>query len=244
MFKSALRFVGQAFAILVITLVLDFILTATLFSGLKSTWVNADTGNARAYIQTPWHHDLRPHTESTRLWGSILYPWRTDRFGLRTGPCAPGEPDKKPRGDLRHRRFLHRGARLDLRAEFYRPHGVRCRETGQGGLQPRCRVLQPGHLPPQDQGRGGTAAAQAGRDLRLSRPLGHRRRRQRLPGGCRRRRADPSTERLVEVHQQGREVLHGQLRDRPVRPCSHGRHPLAPAVARPAPARAGRSMPG
>jgi|GEM_PF-6852262 len=94
MFKSALRFVGQAFAILVITLILDFILTATLFSGLKSTWVNADTGNARAYIQTPWHHDLRPDIESTRLWGSILYPWRTDRFGLRTGTCAPSEPDK------------------------------------------------------------------------------------------------------------------------------------------------------
>lgn len=94
MLKSALRIAGQAFAILVITLILDFFLTATLFSGLKSTWVNADTGNARAYVQTPYHHDLRPDTESTRLWGSILYPWRTDRLGLRTGTCAPSEPDK------------------------------------------------------------------------------------------------------------------------------------------------------
>ena len=29
-----------------------------------------------------------------RPWGKILYPFRTDRYGFRTGTCAPGEGDK------------------------------------------------------------------------------------------------------------------------------------------------------
>ena len=26
------------------------------------------------------------------MWGNILYPWQTDRFGFRTGKCAAREP--------------------------------------------------------------------------------------------------------------------------------------------------------
>ena len=85
-----------------------------------------------------------------------------------------------PQGDLRHRRFLRRGAGLELRAQLRRPDGLRRCPPGQGGVEPRRRVLQPDHLPPQDRRGGRKARHQARRDLRLSRPVGYRRRRQHL----------------------------------------------------------------
>jgi hypothetical protein len=70
--KRALRFTGQTLLVAAITLGLDYGLTATLFSGLKRTWLEADAANLNAYIATPYHHDLRPNQKSTRVWGNIL----------------------------------------------------------------------------------------------------------------------------------------------------------------------------
>ena len=90
--KSVLRFVGQALAIVAITLALDFIVTATLFSDLKKSW--AEAARPGVYMPAAHHHDLVPDREITRVWGRVRYPWKTDRFGFRTGTCAPGEPEK------------------------------------------------------------------------------------------------------------------------------------------------------
>ena len=85
---------GQTFAILVITLALDFVLLATVFSGLKRDWADAASAYAQAYIYTAYHHDLAPNVKSTRVWGNIVYSWQTDRYGFRIGACAPGETEK------------------------------------------------------------------------------------------------------------------------------------------------------
>jgi hypothetical protein len=92
--KKVLRMLGQAFAILVITLALDFVLLATVFSGLKRDWADAASAYAQAYIYTAYHHDLAPNVKSTRVWGNIVYSWQTDRYGFRIGACAPGETEK------------------------------------------------------------------------------------------------------------------------------------------------------
>ena len=90
--KSVLRFVAQALAIVAITLTLDFVLSATLFSGLKKSW--AEAARPGVYMPAPHHHDLVPDREITRVWGAVRYPWKTDKFGFRTGTCAPGEPQE------------------------------------------------------------------------------------------------------------------------------------------------------
>ncbi|MDI1262205.1 MAG: hypothetical protein PS018_02970 [bacterium] len=87
-----MRFVGQALVVVAITLVLDFTLTATLFSGLKKSW--AEAARPGVYMPAAHHHDLVPNREITRVWGNVRYPWKTDRFGFRTGACAAGEPEK------------------------------------------------------------------------------------------------------------------------------------------------------
>lgn len=83
---------AQALVIGAITLALDFIVTATVFSGLKKSW--AEAARPGVYRPAAHHHDLVPDREITRLWGRVRYPWKTDRFGFRTGTCAPQEPDK------------------------------------------------------------------------------------------------------------------------------------------------------
>ena len=88
--KSVLRFIGQALAIAAITLALDFLLTAALFPGLKKSWAKA--ARPGVYRPAEHHHDLVPDRELVRVWGRVRYPWKTDRFGFRTGACAPGEP--------------------------------------------------------------------------------------------------------------------------------------------------------
>jgi hypothetical protein len=87
-----MRFVGQVFVIVAITLALDFILTATLFADMKKSW--AEAARPGVYIAAAHHHDLVPDRELTRVWGAVRYPWKTDRFGFRTGTCAPGAPEK------------------------------------------------------------------------------------------------------------------------------------------------------
>jgi len=92
--KGLFRILGQVCAILAITLALDYILLATVFSAWKRSWDDAATAYTQAYVHAPWHHDLAPNQNSMRPWGKILYPFRTDRYGFRAGTCAPGEGDK------------------------------------------------------------------------------------------------------------------------------------------------------
>jgi GDSL-like Lipase/Acylhydrolase family len=92
--KRALRIAAQVLVIAAITLALDFVLTATLFPSVKRALSAAEEGNKRVYIPVPWHHDLVPDLKTTRVWGNVLYPWQTDRYGFRTGRCAPEEAEK------------------------------------------------------------------------------------------------------------------------------------------------------
>jgi hypothetical protein len=92
--RKTLRVLGQAFAVLLITLALDYVLMATVFSGMKRSWADAATAYTRAYISTAYDHDLAPNANSTRVWGNVTYAWHTDRYGLRSGECAPGEAQK------------------------------------------------------------------------------------------------------------------------------------------------------
>ena len=92
--KGLFSVLGQACAILAITLALDYILLASVFSDWKRSWADAATAYTQAYVHAPWHHDLAPNQNSMRPWGKILYPFRTDRYGFRTGTCAPGEAEK------------------------------------------------------------------------------------------------------------------------------------------------------
>lgn len=92
--RRILRIAGQTLAVIALTLALDWALTATVFASLKRSWVQTYQANLDAYVTVPYHHDLRPNQKSDRVWGSVTYPWRTDRYGFRTGDCAPGEVDK------------------------------------------------------------------------------------------------------------------------------------------------------
>jgi len=92
--KKTLRVLGQAFVILLVTLALDYVLLATVFSDWKHRWADGASAYTQAYILTPLHHDLAPNQNSERPWGNIVYHFQTDRYGFRTGTCAPGENDK------------------------------------------------------------------------------------------------------------------------------------------------------
>jgi hypothetical protein len=89
-----LRMMGQVLVIVAICLTLDYVLLATAFSGWKQRWSDAASAYTQAYIRTPYDHDLARNANSTRVWGKIVYPWRTDRYGFRIGACAPGEAQK------------------------------------------------------------------------------------------------------------------------------------------------------
>jgi hypothetical protein len=91
--KKARRFAAEVLVIAGITLALDFVLTATLFSSVKQALSAAEEGNRQVYIPAPYHHDLAPGVKTTRVWGNIVYPWEADRYGFRTGKCAPGEAE-------------------------------------------------------------------------------------------------------------------------------------------------------
>ena len=69
-----LRILGQVCAILAITLALDYILLATVFSDWKRNWADAATAYTEAYVRVSWHHDLAPNQNSMRPWGKILIP--------------------------------------------------------------------------------------------------------------------------------------------------------------------------
>jgi hypothetical protein len=93
--KGLLRLAGTVLAVAGITLALDFVLTATVLQYFidKSRDV-AEAGNRNAYTGAPYHHDLIPNVETPRVWGPVIYPWKADHFGFRSGTCAPGEAEK------------------------------------------------------------------------------------------------------------------------------------------------------
>jgi hypothetical protein len=92
--KKVLRFAGQVVVIAAITLALDVTLTNVMFPGLKRALSAPNEANDNAYLPAPYDHDLARDQNSTRVWGNVLYPWQTDRFGFRTGECVPREPEK------------------------------------------------------------------------------------------------------------------------------------------------------
>jgi hypothetical protein len=92
--KRLLRALAQTGVIVTVTLVLDYLMLTTVFAEWKRSWKDAATAYTEAYMPAPWHHDLAPNQDSKRPWGKDLYRFRTDRYGFRTGDCAPGEADK------------------------------------------------------------------------------------------------------------------------------------------------------
>ena len=81
--RKVLRLARQVVVIAAITLALDFTLTNVMFPGLKRALSAPGESNDNAYLPAPYDHDLAPNENSTRVWGNILYPWQTDRFGLQ-----------------------------------------------------------------------------------------------------------------------------------------------------------------
>ena len=93
--RKTFRIVGTILSIGAITLFLDVIVTATLLPGVLNTDRDAaEAGNRRAYVHADYHHDIFPGHDMTRVWGRIIYPWKSDRYGFRTGTCGPGEAEK------------------------------------------------------------------------------------------------------------------------------------------------------
>src|SRR5580698_6947677 len=92
--RAVSRAIGRIVVILLVTLALDYILLATVFSGLKRNWADAATAYTHSYIPSPLHHDLAPNVSSERAWGNVAYHFQTDRYGFRNGQCAPGESEK------------------------------------------------------------------------------------------------------------------------------------------------------
>jgi hypothetical protein len=93
--KKVLHRVGQGLAILATTLALDYALTNTVFAGLRQSMSNAEAANWSTYKDSPpYDHDLIADKNTERAWGRIIYPWRTDKYGFRTGECAGTDDDK------------------------------------------------------------------------------------------------------------------------------------------------------
>lgn len=93
--RKAFRIVGTMLSIAAITLFLDAVATATVLKGLADTDRDAaEAGNLGVYRKAPYHHDIIPGIETPRVWGRVIYPWKADKYGLRAGTCAPGEPEK------------------------------------------------------------------------------------------------------------------------------------------------------
>ena len=94
--RKTARALGMGFIILLITLALDYAVLATVFSDMKRNWTDTATASTNAYISSPTlHHDLAPNQNSERAWGNVLYHFRSDRYGFRTGRCAGGDGDKE-----------------------------------------------------------------------------------------------------------------------------------------------------
>lgn len=93
--RKAFRIVGTLLSIGAVALFLDAIVTATLLPGVINTDRDAaEAGNLRAYVHADYHHDIFPGHDMPRVWGRIIYAWKSDKHGFRTGTCGPGEAEK------------------------------------------------------------------------------------------------------------------------------------------------------
>jgi hypothetical protein len=93
--RRPVRLVRTVLVVIAITLALDFVLTAAVLSSFANTDREvAERSGWRVYTGAPYHHDLEPNLEMPRVWGRIVYPWKADRYGFRSGKCAPGEAEK------------------------------------------------------------------------------------------------------------------------------------------------------
>jgi hypothetical protein len=84
----------QAAIILAIYLVIDFCLAQVL----PAEWL--DPGERAARIDeavhdltVPYDHGFKPNVKIERQFGPFLYPFQSDRYGFRTGPCAGTDAD-------------------------------------------------------------------------------------------------------------------------------------------------------
>jgi hypothetical protein len=90
-----LRTLRTVLTVVGITLALDFVLTTTVLSRFMNQERDAaEASISRIYTGAPYHHDLEPNVETPRAWGRVIYPWKADRYGFRTGTCGPGEAEK------------------------------------------------------------------------------------------------------------------------------------------------------
>lgn len=86
MWLSVLRQMG---IVVLATLAIDFAVTLFIPAATLDTWMAARDRDAQIYDRNvPWHHDIRPNLETTRLWGREHYPFRSNSHGFRTGKCA------------------------------------------------------------------------------------------------------------------------------------------------------------
>jgi hypothetical protein len=180
--KKVLRVLGQALVIVLMTLVVDFVLLATVFSGMKRSWADAATAYTEAYILTDYDHDLTPNAKSQRAWGNIVYSWQTDRYGFRIGDCAPGEAEKD-----RPAFFVVGDSFTEAIGSSYEksfPGLMACDAAKQGKAVWNLGVASysPAIYHRKDPGSRSATGPEARRDLRLSRSVGHRRRRECLQG--------------------------------------------------------------
>src|SRR6267154_4144533 len=180
--KKVLRVLGQALVIVLMTLVVDFVLLATVFSGMKRSWADAATAYTEAYILTDYDHDLASNAKSQRAWGNIVYSWQTDRYGFRIGDCAPGEAEKN-----RPAIFVVGDSFTEAIGSSYEKSFaglMACDAAKQGKAVWNLGVASysPAIYHRKDPGSRSATGPEARRDLRLSRSVGHRRRRECLQG--------------------------------------------------------------
>ena len=79
--------------VVAVTLTIDFVVTLFIPAQTLDSWLRARDRDAAVYDRTvPWHHEIRPNLDITRLWGGQTYRFNSDAFGARIGPCAADDP--------------------------------------------------------------------------------------------------------------------------------------------------------
>jgi lysophospholipase L1-like esterase len=121
------------------TLAIDFLVTLFIPARVLDSWLRARDRDAAIYDRTvPWHHEIRPNLNTTRLWGAASYPFTSDAFGSRTGRCAADDPaSEKERTVFVIGDSFVEGLGLPFEQTFaglmacaYRAHGMVARNLG------------------------------------------------------------------------------------------------------------------
>jgi lysophospholipase L1-like esterase len=142
------RFLQAARAVAVIvavTLAIDFLVTLFIPARVLDSWLRARDRDDAIYDRTvPWHHEIRPNLDTTRLWGFASYPFKSDAFGSRTGRCAADDPaSEKDRTIFVIGDSFAEGLGLPFEQSFaglmacaYRQHGLVARNLGTMSYSP------------------------------------------------------------------------------------------------------------